>query len=349
MMLMRLYVGNAYGGTFNEQTHTGALIADYLNLSGIEAYRCEAGDASGGVALRTAYLAVASGSVDCALVIGVEKCTDIVGAARTSARSISLDGDYESLHGATLPTMAALLMRRYMHVYDLDISAFEGFSVNAHRNGSQNTYAMYRNQLRPGSFGRAPIVADPVNLFDSAPDADGAAALVLVPSEHITDKVAKPVNISASNVSTDRFMLQERDNPLFLNAVGKSVASALEQAGITRDDVDLFEVHDAFTILSALTMEAAGFSEDGQGWQWASENGAAIALNGTLPISTMGGLKSRGNPAGATGIYQAVEACLQLKGEAGDNQVVGAKTAMIQNLGGLASTAVTHILQVDES
>jgi len=337
-----LYVSNAYASTFNQQSQLGALLADYIGLTGVEAYTVEAGDASGGAALRAAHLAVASGQVQSALVLGVEKPSDVVGGLRTKARAISLDADYEALHGATLPAMAALLMRRYMHAYDLDVSRFEGFSINAHMNGKQNPYAMYRNTLREGAFAKAPMVADPVNLFDSAPDADGAAAVVLVSAEKAADLVPKPVRIIGSAVTTDRFMLQDRGDLLELKAASLSTQRAIKQAKITVGDVDLFELHDSFTILSALSLEAAGYAERGCGWQLANE--AQISLTGQLPICTFGGLKSRGNPAGAAGIYQAVEACLQLREEAADNQVAHATIAMIQNLGGLGSTAATHIL-----
>ncbi len=335
-----LYVANAYGSTFNYQTHLGALIADYLGLSGIEAYSIEAADASGGAALRTGYLAVASGAVETALVIGVEKVTDIVGSDRTRARTVSLDADYETPHGATLTAMAALLMRRYMHEYGLELSAFEGFSINAHQNGQRNELAMYRNALRAGAFGKAPMISEPVSLFDGAPDADGAAAVVITSAEWAADTYPAPVEIAGSSVATDAFMLQERIDPLYLKAVALSTQKALEQAGISNHDVDLFEPHDAFTILSALSLEAAGFAERGKGWEMTGQ----IGLTGQLPMTTFGGLKSRGNPAGASGIYQAVEACLQLRGNAGNNQVANAKTALIQNLGGLASTAITHVL-----
>lgn len=335
-------VGNAYGSTFNHQTHLGALIADYVQLEGVEAYTSEAGDASGGVALRTAYLAVASGAADVAVAVGVENVTDIVGGARYKARNISLDADYEAMHGVTLPAMAGLLMRRYMHEYGLELANFEPFSINAHANGKRSEFAMFRNTVREGSFAKAPMVSDPVNLFDSAPDADGAAAVVLMPADMAQDRVPKPVHIAGSAVSTDRLMLQERADPLYFASVARSVTKALKQAGLSRDDVSLFELHDAFTIVSALSLEAAGYAERGQGWQMAQD---AIGLKGRLPISTFGGLKSRGNPAGATGIYQAVEATLQLRGEAGSNQVENARIAMIQNMGGLASTTVTHVLK----
>lgn len=340
-----IYIANAYGSTFNQQSQLGALIADHIGLRGTEAFTIEAGDAAGGAAIRMAHLAVCSGLIRTALVIGVEKVTDIVGSARVRGRNISLDADYEAFQGATLASMAGLLMRRYMYEHNLELSAFEGFSINAHANGQRNAYAMYRNRLRVGAFANAPMIADPVSLFDSAPDGDGAAALVISSSNSQQGNGIARVVIAGSAAATDAFMLQEREKPLWLEAVARSTRDAMSQARISHADVDLFEVHDAFTILATLSLESAGFAEPGQGWRMASEN--LIALNGHLPISTMGGLKSRGNPAGASGVYQACEAVLQLRNQAGDNQVPGARTAMIQNLGGLASTAVTHVLRLD--
>ena len=339
-----LYIGNAYGAAFNQQAQLGSLIAGRLGLAGVESFTCEAGDASGGAALRAGYMAVASGAVGSAMVIGVEKATDIVGPARLAARNVSLDADYESVNGATLAAMAGLLMRRYMHEYGVELSQFEGFSVNAHRNGARNSCAMFRNQLRSGAFVKAPMIADPVNLFDSAPDGDGAAAVILVNAELAADLVPRPVAISGSALASDSLMLQDRIQPLKLPAVTLSTAASLKQAGLGLADLDALELHDAFTILTALSLEAMGFSEAGRGWEWAQGGGERIATVGELPLSSFGGLKSRGNPAGATGVYQAVEAALQLTGRAGENQIPGARHILIQSMGGLGATVATHIL-----
>lgn len=335
-----LYVGNAYGASSSSQSQLGALIADHAGLKNVEAYSMDAAGASGGAALRTGFLAVASGTVDTVLVVGVEKLSDSIAGSRIEAHSVSLDADYEASHGATLTALAALLMRRYMHEFQVAIEAFEGFSINAHANGKLNKFAMFQNTIKPGAFSKAPIVADPVNLFDSAPDADGAAALILTSAERAADMVSCPIHIAGSAVSSDTFALQDRSDPLFLRAIEQSAQKALNQAGLTTHDIDLFELYDAYTILSVLTLEATGFAERGKGWTLAD----TIDLAGKLPISTFGGLKSRGNPVGAAGVYQAVEAVLQLRGEAASNQVSNASIAMIQCLGGLASTAITHIL-----
>jgi acetyl-CoA C-acetyltransferase len=338
-----LYVGSGYSLSVSHQAHLGALVADHAGLRGVEASTFESGDASGGAALRAAYFALASGQVEAVLVVGVDKLTDSIGAAQVRARSVSLDADFELVQGATLPGMAALLMRRYMHDYRVDLAAFEGFSINAHANGVLNSRAMFRNVLKPGAFVRAPMVAEPVTLFDSAPDGDGAAALVLTTAERASDLVPQPVRLIASAAATDRFALQDREDMLDLRAARLSAAKAYQQAGIRAAEIDLFELHDAYTILAALSLEAAGFARRGEGWKLAQDG--VIGLTGDLPISTFGGSKARGNPGGAVGVYQAVEAALQLRGEAGANQVAGARTAMIQTLGGVGSSAFTHILR----
>jgi acetyl-CoA C-acetyltransferase len=339
-----LYVGNALGGAVNGQQHLGPLVADYVGLRGVESFVVEAADASGGAALRTAWLAVSAGAVDVAVVLGVEKVTDTVGPERTAALTGMLDADYEAVHGATPAAMAALLMQMYLEQYGVALEQMENFSINAHANGKRNPRAMFRNLIKPGKFATAPMIAPPVTLFDGAPDADGAAALVLTATERAADMAPKPVRIAGSRAATDTLALQEREDPLFFRAANISAGRALEQAGVAPSDVDLFELHDSYTVVSALSLEACGFATRGEGWRLAAEG--QIGLADRLPISTFGGLKARGNPAGATGAYQAVEAVLQLRGDAGDNQVSGAETALIQNLGGLAATAITHVLTV---
>lgn len=340
-----LIVGNAFGATFNSQSHLGALIADYSGLSGIESWVVEAADASGGAALRAGYLAVASGAIDSVLVLGVEKSSDSLAGSRVAARNVALDADFEAAHGVTIAAQAALMMRRYMYEYGVELNVFEGFSINAHANGKHNLNAMFRNTLKPGAFAKASMVADPVNLFDVAPDADGAAGVLLVSAKEASRFATQPITVAGSGVSTAAFALHERADLLDLAAASHSTQKALAQSGIDLDAIDLFEAHDAYTILTALALEAVGFAERGEGWKWAQEAGNEIKPTGRLPISTFGGLKSRGNPAGATGIYQAVEAVLQLRGQAGALQVPNAEIALIQSIAGIGSTVVTHVLR----
>jgi len=340
-----LIVGNAFGASFSSQTQLGALIADYANLGAIEAWTVEAADASGGAALRAGYMAIASGLADVVVVVGVEKSTDSIAGTRVMARNVALDADYEAVHGLTQAAQAGLVMRRYMYEYGVELGAFEGFSINAHANAKGNKNAMFQNQIKPGAFAKASMVADPVNLFDGAPDADGAAAVVLV-SVDAARELGKPaVLIAGSAAATDRLTLHERENLLHLAAVAESTQKALAQAEVALDDVHVMELHDGYTILTSLALESMGYAERGQGWTLAVNAGEMLRPTGKRPISTFGGLKARGNPVGATGIYQAVEACLQLRGEGGVHQVPAANTALIQSIGGFGSTVVTHVLR----
>jgi acetyl-CoA C-acetyltransferase len=331
-----LYVGNMLGGLSSQQDHLGALIADYAGLRGVEAVTVEAGEASGATAVRQAILAVQSGQVQMALAVGVEKATDETGAEAIRAMTTSLDADFESIHGATLPAMAGLLMQRYMHEHGVTVGDFANFSVNAHANGAKNEYAMFRNRIRADKFPSAPLVADPVNLFDAAPVADGAAAVIVTTAEvAYAANMRNVVKVLASAMATDAFSLHDRDDILHLNAVKLSAEKAFKQAGHGRDAINLLELHDAFTIMTTLALEAMGYSERGAGYQF-----------NQIPLSTFGGLKARGNPLGATGVYQIVELARQLRGQAGDNQLPDVKIGLAQNIGGVGSTAVTHILGI---
>jgi acetyl-CoA C-acetyltransferase len=339
-----LFVGNMLAPTLSGQAHLGALIADFAGMRGIEAYTTEAAGASGGAALRAGYLAVKSGFVDSALVVGVEKMTDKVGPEVESAIATSLDSDYEAVQGLTPAGQAALLMQRYLYNYDVPREAFGIFPVTAHANGARNENAMFRRAIKPELYNRAGIVSDPLNMFDVAPDADGAAAVILTRSDLLPANHDRPlVRIAGSSVATDTLSLHDRPDPLDFRATRLSVERARHQAGVHLDQIDFFELFDAYSIFATLSLEGAGFTEQGQGWAFAQDE--AVSLTRSVPISCMGGLKARGNPWGATGVYQAVEAVLQLRGQAGANQIADATIGMIQSLGGPASTAITHIFE----
>ena len=336
-----LFVGNMLAPNLSRQAHLGALLADYAGLTGIEAVTIEAAGASGGAALRQGYLAVKSGLVDTALVVGVEKFTDQVGAGVDEALATASDSDFESVQGLTPSAQAALLMKRYMHEYDVPADGFAGFALTAHANGVGNPNAMFQKAIKPETYTKS---GESPNMFDEAPVADGAAALVLTHRDLLPFNVPNPlVKIAGSATSSDTLALHDRKDMLYFEAVHNSTGRAIKQVGITLDQIDLFEYHDAFSIFAALSLESTGFAIRSQGWKLAAEG--AIALSGRIPCATMGGLKARGFPGGATGVYQAIEAATQLRGQAGANQVPNAKYALIQSLGGPASTAVTHILE----
>lgn len=339
-----LYVGNALAPNLSHQAHLGALLADFAGLTGIEAVAFEAGGASGAAALRQGYLAIASGMVDVVLVVGVEKFTDAIGPDLEAALATSADSEYESIHGLTPASQAAMLAQRYLHEFSVPADGLAGFALTGHANGAGNKHAMYRKAISIDTYKKSEAVCDPLNLFDIAPHADGAAAVLLTRRDYLPEKyIHSVIRISASASTSDTLAMHDRPDPLSLHAVEASVYQVLQKAGISREQVDLFEYFDSFSIYAALSLEAAGFARRGDGWKLAADG--SITLTGQIPCATMGGLKARGHPIGATGVYQAVEATIQLRGQAGPNQITGARYALIQALGGPASLALTHLLE----
>lgn len=343
-----LYTANMLGMRTDNQAHLGALIADHVGWSGIEATNVEAACASGGMAFQMGVRAVASGMVPIVAVCGVEKMTDANPAETTKGLAMAADASYEQLHGATFVALNALVMRRYMYEYNLPHSAFAPFAINAHRNAATNPNAMFQFEIDEAQYNRAPMIADPINLMDSSPICDGAAAVILCSMDQVAEfsRQKKPVRVLASVSATDLMMVSERgENMLTLSAGKRGAEKAYEMTGLSPQDIDIFELHDAFSIMSALSLEAAGFAEKGKAVDLAADG--AIAREGRIPITTMGGLKGRGHPVGATGIYEIAELVMQLRGEAGANQVKDAAIGMTQNIGGTGSTITTHILGME--
>ena len=336
-----LYVGNMLSGEMSGQAHLGALIADFAGMRGIEAVKVEAACASAAAAFRQAYIGVASGLQDVVIAVGVEKMTDDVGSALTAGLAGAADADYEVIHGLSFVALNALLMQRYMYEYKVTREDFAEFAINAHANGAFNQNARFQKPISHEAFMKASMIADPITLLDASPMADGAAAVILCPTKQAREFTDKAIQVRGSAVATDSLSLHDRRDPLWLQAAEISSKKALHQADITLTDLDFFELHDAFTIMAALSLESCGFVERGKG-TWPAKDGE-IGLDGKLPITTRGGLKARGHPVGATGLYQIVEAVQQLRGEAGENQVSNARLGMTQNIGGSGATIITHI------
>lgn len=338
-----LFVGNMLAPKLSNQAHLGALIADNTGLTGIEAITMEASGASGGAALRQATLAVLSGMVDVALVLGVEKFTDRGTPEVEEGLATETDADFEAMQGLTTSGQAALLTQRYRHEYHVPADGFANFALTAHANGAGNPKAMFRKAISAESYKRAEVVCDPLNMFDVAPNADGAAALILTRSALLPHNLRnQAIRVAGSAAASDTLALHDRRDMLMFDTARISAELALEKAGVTPGEVDFFEYQDVFNIYAALQLEAAGFAPRGEGWKLAQQE--EIHRQGRIPCATMGGMKARGYTGGAAGVYQAVEAVLQLRGAAGINQVKGARTGLIQCLGGAATTAISHVL-----
>ena len=334
-----LFLGNMLSDELQGQKHVGALIADEAGLRGIEALDVRAATATGAAALRLAYLAVASEQADLALAVGVERMSDGV---PTPVLAKALDAEREVVNGATLIGQNAELMRLYRKKYNVPADAFVNFSLNAHNNAHNNPYALFKDKaVTRADILNSRVVSYPLRLFDCSPICDGAAAVLLAPTAHAHSLSHHPVRILASGVATDRFRISDRRDPLFLAASHLSALKAFSAANVHRDDIDFFELHDAFSIMACLILEAVGYASPGQGWRLAAD--MEIGHAGKIPITTLGGLKARGHPIGATALYQACEIVSQLTGCAGSNSLSSPEIAMMQSVGGVGTTVITHI------
>ena len=331
-----LYVANMGAAPLQSQLHLGALMADALGLYGLPAMRVEAAQASGGVAVHEAHLAVASGLYDSILVVGVEKMSDALPQEVRSALAMAEDQEYTAYTGVTDVGLCALLHRLYMERYEAKPEEIAALAAISHEHAVGCPHAQYPFRVSVERILSSPMEADPIHMLECSGIGDGAAALVLTADRG-------DVEIAASTVAVDHFFLTERGDPLILEAVRAASRRAYETAGISPRDVDLVELHDSTTIMGILSLEDLGFVEKGFGARYVSEGN--VRRGGELPVNTFGGLKARGNPVGATGVYQVAEIALQLLGEAGRCQVEDAEVGLAENLGGIASTASITILR----
>lgn len=343
-----LFVGNMTGAVLDRQQQMGGLIADYAGLSGIEAVNVEAACASGAAAARMGYLTLAGGIHDVAVICGIERMTHRDRDTVTEALAMASDWELEGSRGESFLSLNARLMQLYFDSYGKSARDFAPFAITAHANAMNNPNAVFHKKIDLEDYLESRMIVEPVRLYDVSPTCNGSAAIVIAAGDAARSLVnGKPrIRIAASSAATSPVALERREDMLSLSAVASSTRSALDQAGLAHRDVDLFELHDAYTIMSVLCLESAGFASAGTATEFAKDG--RIALDGDLPISTMGGLKARGHPVGATGVYQLVEGYLQLAGQAGANQIPDAGTALLQNIGGTGSTVVNHILRRDD-
>ncbi len=340
-----MYIGCMSGGLFVGQEHIGAMMADYLGVTPVPATRVESACASGGAAIRAAYMEVASGMSDIVLAGGVEKMLDVDGSTATAALATAADQEYEVYNGATFPGLYAMMARAHMHKYGTTSEQLAAVAVKNHYNGSMNPNAQFPTKITVEQVLESIFVCDPLHILDCSPITDGAAAVILCPldmAKKITD--GPVIKVSGISMATDSIALHDRPDPTTLPAVEVATEKAFKMANKKHEDIDLLEVHDCFTIAEIMVLEAMGFVDKGKGGEATSSG--YTALDGKLPVNTSGGLKSKGHPVGATGVAQVIEIIHQLRGEAGERQIKDARVGMTENMGGTGASAVCTIMEV---
>lgn len=340
-----IYVGNMMSGFLQNQEHLGPLMATALGRQGVSSFKVESACGSGGVAANTGVKGVMSGLEEVVLVGAVEKMSGYTTPEVTSGLMMAEDKARVGATGITFVGLNAMIAREYMRKYDVPHEAIAEFPVLCHRNALDNPKAQFHKNITVEDVLKSPLVADPLRLYDCSAIGDGAAALILTTAEKAKEFTDSPVRIAASTVASDTLSLYQRPDLTTFEGSRNAAQRAYEAAGVKPEEIDLLEVHDAFSVLGIMALEDLGFAPKGSGSQLVKDG--VCERDGRLPTNTFGGLKARGHPVGASGMYQIAELALQLSNKAGKCQVPDAHLGMSQSVGGIGSTVAVHILRGD--
>ena len=345
-----LYVANMGAGRVNHQTALASAVVDHLSLTPAGAETIENGPASGASALKQGFLAVGSGMHDVVMVIGAERMSEVNALDATDFVASLSHPHAEAIYGVTLPALAGMFARLYMHKYGVTERHLAMVAIKNHEHAMLNPFAHVQTRVTLEGIlddrdapTNNPPVADPLRFFDCCPVSDGGACVILA-SKEVAQKVGRPlVRLAGVGQATDTHAVHERAEPTDLLAVRRAAAKAFEMAKCTPADVSVAELHDAFTILEIAESEEVGFFKKGEGHK-ALERGET-KLGGKIPINVSGGLKAKGHPVGATGVAQAHEIVHQLRHEAKKRQVKDAKIGLTCNFGGFGNNVVCLIFK----
>ncbi|MCK5473980.1 MAG: thiolase domain-containing protein [Candidatus Aenigmarchaeota archaeon] len=337
-----MYVGNMSAGRFAGQEHLNALIADQTGLN-IPSTRVEGACASGSLAVREGMFSILAGQHDIVLVGGAEKMSDVSTAQATTGLMGAADEEWEGFHGLTFPGLYALMAKKHMHDFGTTREQLAAPAIKNHHNAIMNPIAQFPFEITTEKVINATMVADPLTLLDCSPISDGAAAIILARESVARKYTDTPVFIGGTGLSTDALALHDRRTLTALDAAVRASKRAYEMAGVTAKDIQVAEVHDCFTIAEIMAVEDLGFFKKGEGGKATMDGETQIG--GKISVNTSGGLKGAGHPVGATGIKQAAEIVMQLRGDIGKRQVSGAEIGLTHNVGGSGATAVVNIFK----
>jgi acetyl-CoA C-acetyltransferase len=345
------FVGSlAFGGA--QLGNPAALYLEHMGLAGVPARRVENACASGGFALRDAVAAVASGRTRLAMAAGIERMNDVPDLHKRYWLGVSGDTEWERLAGLTFPGVYALMADRHMHEFGTTREELAAVAVKNHANGAMNPQAQFQKETTLEKVLAAPMVCDPLGLFDCCGTTDGAAVVFVAAESLARELVERPIWIAGSGAATDALAIHDRASMTEIPATGRALERALVDAGragfdITPADIDVAELHDCFTIAEILAVEDLGFAEKGAGGAYV-RSGATARTSGAGPaVNSSGGLKAKGHPLGATGVAQAVEVFHQLSHSAGKRQVPDARVGLTHNVGGSGATCAVHLFARD--
>jgi len=343
--IQAIYVGNYAGNEFNNQNTMASYAATVLGIGNIPAFRLEGACASGGLAMREGFLAVANGVYDTVMVLGVEKMNTQNPEATMQIVAKGQDFEFEGGFCISGPSGFALNAVRHMHEFGTTKEMLSTVAEKNYFHGSKNPYAHKQKVVPLKNIMKAPMVTTPLGFHDMSLVTDASAAVVITTKERAKSISKKPVLIKGSGIGGDYFTLAMKETSVAFPATIRAANEAFKMSGLKREDINVLECHDCFTITEIINIEDLGFVEKGKGGPFTMDG--HTRLGGKLPVNTSGGLKAKGHPIGATGVGQVVEMTFQLREEAGERQVTGARTALTHVLGGPGAVCAVHILQRD--
>jgi acetyl-CoA C-acetyltransferase/acetyl-CoA acyltransferase len=341
-----IVVSNMLGELLQLQANLAPLVAESLGLRFRPSLRVEVGQGSGGAAVHVATAMVASGLAESVLVVGVEKLTDYPTATVVKASTVGLDAEYEAYYGVTPAAIAALAMRTYMERYGVSRDEMSEWPVMMHSNAAENPYAQIRKRISREDVAKSQVVADPITMLDSHPIGDGAAAILLASEEAAREAVSDPkahVEVAAVVAVTDTLAYGLREEPDRIPSARLASEKAYQAASLEPRDVDVVELHDDYTVTGIVLLEELGFAERGRAAKQLAEGRFHPGDKPT--VNPSGGLKARGHPYGATGVYQVAEVALQLREEFPGVKVRGAEVGLALSLSGYGAEAVAVVLR----
>lgn len=336
-------VGNMLSSSLYQQDSLTALVADAMGLRGRGGFKVEAACGSGGHAFVAGYSLVASGLYDVIAVVGIEKMSDYPTARVTLALAQAADAEHEVIYGASFPGLNALAMRLYMKIYRASREDLALWPVRMHEYAYYNPYAQLRNRITVEDVLKSTTIADPIKLMDSAPVGDGAAVVILASEDMAKKFNDTPIQIAGVGLGSDALDLSSRDDLLKPLSIVKASEKAYRMAKVESKDIDVAEIHDAFTITALLCIEGLRFAEWGTSWRMIKEGRFTKDDKPSLNLS--GGLKARGHPVGATGVYQVAEIAMQLRGDFPGVKVSSPSIGLALNTGGVATLTSVVILK----
>ena len=336
------YISNVFG-IADKQVHLGPVIMSNLGISEKPSLSIESACGSGSVSFREAFANVAAGFYDAVLVTGVEKVTHTGTEWTTTYFSYCSDFFYEGQAGASFPGLFASMARAYLTEFNATEEDFAKVAVKNHENGLSNPKAHLRKKITVDDVMNSAVVASPLKLYDCCPFSDGASSVILCSEKFAKEHTKDYIQVIGSGRGGSPAALQGRNHLTTIPSTKLAAESAYKMAGLGPKDIDFAEVHDCFTIAEVVDSEDLGFFEKGQGARAASEG--RTKLNSEISINPSGGLKSKGQPIGATGVGQVVEVFDQLTGRAGEREVKDAKIGLTQNFGATGASCAVHIFQ----